>query len=451
MSGENTKRNRTSLEKFEADLILFKAKWPEIFNESQRKQPTPKPAAITIQQARSNALKIIGNAEQARMDALEQTAAPDQDQVTADEINQRHDHDLPLITLAHHLIAQHDRAQEGAGEGCIIAETTEVRLAKALVDALKQSCAPDADEALRLATHIVKVKYTEDEKLHVMFSVGDADMLSRALLQTRAEHQEALDFMESAQNERDLYRQHAEKAEAERDEARDGTHKTACKSCGAVCWGRYAETRVMACHVCLMKEVEAELERAQVRCKELEKAEDELEAVTQDRNDVVTLGVALQAERDGLRARLEEADKVCAESAIQMMAMIEKLSAYRAAEAEVGEEANELQIKKSLEDLENEARDMGESDSVNWPKHRVNILSMQNDLLAWFRALARKLAGERVRNGELVKMMETLIGFVDKSPTLDFKEDRVLSWIPIITTQARELIAEPERTKDAQR
>lgn len=47
--------------------------------------------------------------------------------------------------------------------------------------------APEADEAVRLALHTVKVNYTEDEKQHVMFSVGDVDMLSRTLLQTRAD------------------------------------------------------------------------------------------------------------------------------------------------------------------------------------------------------------------------------------------------------------------------
>lgn len=62
------------------------------------------------------------------------------------------DHDEPIMTLAHRLIAQHERTQESVGDACIIVDTNEVRLAWELVNIVERPVPPtDADDAVRLA------------------------------------------------------------------------------------------------------------------------------------------------------------------------------------------------------------------------------------------------------------------------------------------------------------
>ncbi|MGR9384891.1 hypothetical protein [Rhizobium leguminosarum] len=60
-------------------------------------------------------------------------------------------------------------------------------------------------------------------------------------------------------------------------------------------------------------------------------------------------------------------------------------------------------------------------------------------------AFAEALMEERATVAALLESAKLLVDFAENAPSQDYGEDRVLSWISIVTTNAKAAIAKAER------
>lgn len=60
-------------------------------------------------------------------------------------------------------------------------------------------------------------------------------------------------------------------------------------------------------------------------------------------------------------------------------------------------------------------------------------------------AIAEALMEERATGAALLESAKLLVDFAENAPSQDYGEDRVLSWISIVTTNAKAAIAKAER------